>query len=71
MIKAHLPNVLTYCDHRITNATIEGLNSKIQTVKKTPTVFVIGSTCRSPSTFTAEVSSFIPRKNDENRHDEW
>jgi transposase len=36
MIKAHLENVLTYCEHRITNATIEGLNSKIQTVKKTP-----------------------------------
>jgi transposase len=44
MIKAHLPNVLTYCDHRITNAAIEGLNSKIQSVKKTPTVFAIGST---------------------------
>jgi transposase len=44
MIKAHLANVLTYCDHRITNATIEGLNSKIQSVKKTPTVSVIGST---------------------------
>ena len=44
MIKSHLENVLTYCDHRITNATIEGLNSKIQAVKKTPTVFAIGST---------------------------
>jgi transposase len=44
MIQSHLENVLTYCDHRITNATIEGLNSKIQAVKKTPTVFAIGST---------------------------
>jgi hypothetical protein len=25
MIEAHLENVLTYCEHRITNATIEGL----------------------------------------------
>ena len=44
MIKSHLANVLTYFDHRITNATSEGLNSKIQTVKKTPLVFAIGST---------------------------
>jgi transposase len=44
MIKSHLANVLTYCDHRITNATIEGLNSKIQTIKKTPTVFAMAST---------------------------
>lgn len=44
MLQSHLDNVLTYCDHRITNATSEGLNSKIQTVKKTPTVFGIGST---------------------------
>ena len=35
MIHGHLDNVLTYFDHRITNATSEGLNSKIQTLKKT------------------------------------
>jgi transposase len=44
MIQAHLDNVLTYCDHGITNAVSEGLNSKIQTIKKTPTVSVIAST---------------------------
>ena len=44
IIKRYLPNVLTYFDHRITNATSEGLNSKIQTVKKTPLAFAIGST---------------------------
>ena len=44
MIKVHLPNVLTYFEHRITNAVSEGLNSKIQTVKKTPTGIAIGST---------------------------
>jgi transposase len=44
MVKNHLANVLTYFDHRITNATSEGLNSKIQTVKKTPTAFAIAST---------------------------
>lgn len=44
MIKSHLPNVLTYFDHRITNAVSEGLNSKIQTVKKTRLDFAIEST---------------------------
>lgn len=33
MIKGHLPNILTYFKHRISNAVAEGLNSKIQTVK--------------------------------------
>jgi transposase len=44
MMKVHLPNVMTYFEHRITNAVSEGLNSKIQTVKKTPTGIAIGST---------------------------
>jgi transposase len=44
MIDRHLDNVLTYSDHRITNATSEGLNSKIQTVKKTPMGIGIGIT---------------------------
>ena len=35
MLKTHLPNVLTYLRHRITNATAEGLNSKIQWIKYT------------------------------------
>jgi len=30
----HLANILTYFGHRITNATAEGLNSKIQTIKQ-------------------------------------
>lgn len=34
LIKRHLPNVLTYFAHPITNAVCEGLNSKIQTIKK-------------------------------------
>jgi transposase len=33
-IKRHIANVLTYLQHRITNAVSEGLNSKIQTIKK-------------------------------------
>jgi transposase len=44
MLHSHLDNVLTYCDHRLTNAASEGLNSKIQTVKKTPTVSATAST---------------------------
>ncbi len=34
LIKRHLANVLTYIIHPITNAVSEGLNSKIQTIKK-------------------------------------
>lgn len=33
MLKAHLPNILTYLTHRITNAVTEGLNAKIQWIK--------------------------------------
>jgi len=43
MIRDHLENVLTYFDHRVTNAVSEGLNSKIQTVKKTPMAIAIGA----------------------------
>jgi len=35
MLKSHLANVLTYLKHRITNATAEGLNSKIQWIRYT------------------------------------
>jgi transposase len=34
MIHKYLHNVLTYFTHPITNAVGEGLNSKIQTIKK-------------------------------------
>jgi transposase len=34
LIARHLPNVLTYFTHRVTNAVAEGLNSKIATVQK-------------------------------------
>ena len=32
-LKRHIANILTYFKHRITNATSEGINSKIQTIK--------------------------------------
>jgi transposase len=44
MIHNHLANVLTYFAHPITNAASEGLNSKIQAIKKTRLAFAIGST---------------------------
>ena len=34
LIKRHWSNIVTYFRHRITNAVSEGLNSKIQTIKK-------------------------------------
>jgi transposase len=54
----HLPNVLTYLDHRITNAVSEGLNSKIQTVKKTLMGSAIAGISRRRFTFTVEGSPF-------------
>jgi transposase len=35
MMKAHLENIITYLKHRITNATSESINAKIQWVKYT------------------------------------
>lgn len=32
-LKRHLPGLLAYCRHRITNAVAEGMNSKIQLIK--------------------------------------
>lgn len=34
MIKRNLANILTYCEHRITNAVAEGLNSKVMSIKR-------------------------------------
>lgn len=33
-LKNHIINILTYFKHRITNSVVEGLNSKIQTIKQ-------------------------------------
>lgn len=33
-LKRHLPNIMTYFKHRVSNAMVEGLNSKIQMVKE-------------------------------------
>lgn len=55
MIKSHLPNVLSYFEHRITNAMSEGLNSRIQTLKKTPMGIAIRAISRLPSSFIVGV----------------
>jgi transposase len=34
MIKRKLDNVVTYCQHFVTNAVSEGLNSKIMSIKR-------------------------------------
>ena len=34
MLRRHLDNVVTYCQHPITNGVAEGLNSKIMTIKR-------------------------------------
>jgi transposase len=49
MIRDHLQNVLTYVAHPITNAVSEGLNSKIQTIKKKAYGF------RNPDNFTTAI----------------
>ena len=56
MLKRHLPNVMTFFAHRITNAVTEGPNSKIQTIKKMAYGFRNREHSRRPSTFTVEAS---------------
>lgn len=34
LLRDHLPNILTYCQHQVTNAVAEGLNSKIMGIKR-------------------------------------
>jgi transposase len=34
LLRSHLPNILTYCIHQLTNAVAEGLNSKIMAIKR-------------------------------------
>jgi transposase len=56
LIRRHLPNVLTFFAHRVTNAVSEGLNSKIQTIKKMAYGFRNREHFKTPSTSTAEAS---------------
>ncbi len=54
LLKRHLDNLLTYLEHRITNAVTEGLNSKIQSLKSAPRGFGISPTTESASSSSAE-----------------
>jgi transposase len=67
-LRAHLPNVLTYFAHRITNATSEGVNSKIQGIKKTPTGIAIAITSRPRSISTAAASTSTPKRMMADKH---
>lgn len=49
MVKRHLPNILTYFTHRVTNAVSEGINSAIQTIKKRAFGY------RNPKNFTTAI----------------
>ena len=60
LIKRHLMNVLTYFDHRITNATSEGINSKILTLKKAACGFRNREHFKAAIYFHCGASSFIP-----------
>lgn len=48
-LRRHLPGVLRYCQHRITNGVAEGLNSKIMTIKRKACGF------RNPHHFTTAI----------------
>src|SRR5262249_34491031 len=52
-LERHLENVLTYFDHRLTNAASEGLNGQIEALKKTLVGSGTGSTSRWPFTSTS------------------
>jgi Transposase len=74
MIQEHLENVLTYFDHRITNATSEGLNSKIQTVKKTRMDTATASISKRPFSSIAEAwrcTPCVPRRNADYFQEFW
>lgn len=60
MLKRRLPNVLTFFAHRFTNAVSEGLNSKIQTIKKTLVDSGTANTSRPRSTFIAAAWTCTP-----------
>jgi transposase len=50
LIRRHLPNLLTFLRHRLTNAGLEGVNAVIQWVKKTARGF------RNPEHFKTAIS---------------
>ncbi|MDR7486623.1 MAG: transposase, partial [Armatimonadota bacterium] len=47
LIRRHLPNILTYLRHRITNAGLEAVNAMIQWVKRTARGFRNAENCKT------------------------
>ncbi len=64
-IRNHLPQVLNYFAHRITNALSEGMNSRIQEIKKTPTATATRTTSRWPSISIAAALNSTPITRDD------
>jgi transposase len=60
-IRNHLPQVLNYFTHRITNALSEGMNSRIQEIKKTRTATATKTTSRWPSISIVAAFSSTPK----------
>jgi len=56
LIRRHLPNVLTYLQHGITNAGLEAVNATIQWVKKTARGSAMWRILKPRSIFIVEVS---------------
>jgi transposase len=60
MMKEHLAGVLNYFTHRITNAMVEGLNSKIATIQKVACGFRNEDHFRVAVSFMCRAFSYIP-----------
>jgi hypothetical protein len=61
VISRNLSNILTYITHPITNVVVQGLNSKIATMKKrAPVGSATGTTSRSPAISVPSRFDFYP-----------
>jgi hypothetical protein len=56
LIRRHLPNLLTYLRHGLTNTGLEAVDAVIQWVKKIARASATPNISRSPSTSTVEAS---------------
>ena len=62
MLKRHLPNLLTWFRHRITNATAEGFNSRIQSIKSAARGFRNFNNYRTRILFFCGKLNLLPAK---------
>ena len=61
MLKRHLPSLLTWFRHRITNATAEGFNSRIQSIKSAARGFRNFNNDRTRILFCCGKLNLLPR----------